>query len=314
MNRLHLTIGIAAFAVAPFATAGPACTSSNERVTAMNASWGGSNADIVDTAIEAGQFNTLAAALKAAGLVETLRGDGPFTVFAPTDEAFSKLPKGTVETLLKPENRDQLVSILTYHVVPGKVKASEVTKLDNATTVNGQRVAIEVKSGKVMIDNATVIATDVMASNGVIHVIDRVILPESKNIVEVADSAGSFATLLAAAQAAGLADVLANDGPFTVFAPTDAAFAKLPAGTVETLLKPENRGKLADVLKYHVVQGRVYSDAALKAGKAKTLLGGQIKIKAWGGKAMVNNAELLETDIEASNGVIHVIDTVLLPE
>ena len=257
MNRLHLTIGIAAFAVAPFATAGPACTSSNERVTAMNASWGGSNADIVDTAIEAGQFNTLAAALKAAGLVETLRGDGPFTVFAPTDEAFSKLPKGTVETLLKPENRDQLVSILTYHVVPGKVKASEVTKLDNATTVNGQRVAIEVKSGKVMIDNATVIATDVMASNGVIHVIDRVILPESKNIVEVADSAGSFATLLAAAQAAGLADVLANDGPFTVFAPTDAAFAKLPAGTVETLLKPENRGKLADVLKYHVVQRRV---------------------------------------------------------
>jgi len=198
--------------------------------------------------------------------------------------------------------------------VPGKVKSSEVTKLDNATTVNGQRVAIEVKSGKVMIDNATVIATDVMASNGVIHVIDRVILPESKNIVEVADSAGSFATLLAAAQAAGLADVLANDGPFTVFAPTDAAFAKLPAGTVETLLKPENRGKLADVLKYHVVQGRVYSDAALKAGNAKTLLGGQIKIKAWGGKAMVNNAELLETDIEASNGVIHVIDTVLLPE
>ena len=134
-------------------------------------------ADIVDTAVAAGQFNTLAAALEAAGLVDTLKSDGPFTVFAPTDDAFAKLPEGTVETLLKPENRDQLVSILTYHVVPGKVMASDVVKISEATTVNGSDIAIKVMDGKVHVNDATVIAADINTSNGVIHVIDTVILP-----------------------------------------------------------------------------------------------------------------------------------------
>ena len=138
-----------------------------------------SKADIVDTAVEAGQFGTLAAALEAAGLVDTLKGDGPFTVFAPTDAAFAKLPEGTVETLLKPENKDQLVSILTYHVVPGKVEASEVVALNKAKTVNGKDVSIRVSEGSVMVDGAKVTATDIEASNGVIHVIDTVILPSS---------------------------------------------------------------------------------------------------------------------------------------
>lgn len=133
--------------------------------------------DIVDTAVAAGQFNTLAAALTAAGLVDTLKGDGPFTVFAPTDEAFAKLPAGTVETLLKPENRDQLIAILTYHVVSGKVKAAQVVDLDSATTVQGGTVDIAVKYGTVSVDNAKVIKTDIMASNGVIHVIDTVLMP-----------------------------------------------------------------------------------------------------------------------------------------
>ena len=133
--------------------------------------------DIVDTAVGAGQFNTLAAALEAADLVSTLKGDGPFTVFAPTDAAFAKLPEGTVETLLKPENRDQLTAILTYHVVAGKVMAEDVVGLTAATTVNGSDVAIAVKNGGVRIDNANVIKTDIGASNGVIHVIDTVILP-----------------------------------------------------------------------------------------------------------------------------------------
>lgn len=133
--------------------------------------------DIVETAVSAGSFTTLAAALQAAGLVETLQGEGPFTVFAPTDEAFKKLPAGTVESLLKPENRDKLVSILTYHVVGGKVKARDVVKLDSATTVEGSDVAIKVKDGTVYVDEAKVVKTDVMASNGVIHVIDSVILP-----------------------------------------------------------------------------------------------------------------------------------------
>ena len=137
----------------------------------------GKSKDIVDTAVDAGQFNTLAAALDAADLIDTLKGDGPFTVFAPTDEAFSKLPEGTVETLLKPENRDQLVAILTYHVVPGKVMASDVVKLSEATTVNGSNVDITVVEQQVRINDATVVATDIAASNGVIHVIDTVILP-----------------------------------------------------------------------------------------------------------------------------------------
>ncbi len=135
--------------------------------------------DIVDTAVAAGQFKTLAAALEAAGLVGTLKGDGPFTVFAPTDAAFAKLPEGTVESLLKPENRDQLIAILTYHVVPGKVEAADVVKLDEATTVNGQDVQITVADNVVRVNDANVIKADIEASNGVIHVIDTVILPAS---------------------------------------------------------------------------------------------------------------------------------------
>ena len=132
--------------------------------------------DIVDTAVKAGSFKTLAAALKAAGLVETLKGKGPFTVFAPTDEAFAKLPAGTVETLLKPENKDKLVAILTYHVVAGNVKAADVVKLKSAETVLGQTVAIDAKDG-VKINNAKVVKADIDCGNGVIHVIDTVLLP-----------------------------------------------------------------------------------------------------------------------------------------
>lgn len=135
------------------------------------------NADIVDVAVANGNFNTLAAALQAAGLVDTLKGDGPFTVFAPTDAAFAKLPAGTVETLLKPENKDKLIAILTYHVVPGKVTADQVVKLSSADTVNGEKIAIFVDKGTVQINEIDVVKADIMASNGVIHVVDQVILP-----------------------------------------------------------------------------------------------------------------------------------------
>ena len=134
--------------------------------------------DIVDTAVAAGQFKTLATALKAAGLVDTLKGAGPFTVFAPTDAAFAKLPKGTVEDLLKPENKAKLVGILTYHVVPGKVMAADVTKLTAAKTVQGGSVPVSTMGGSVMVGSAHVTATDIAASNGVIHVIDTVLLPQ----------------------------------------------------------------------------------------------------------------------------------------
>lgn len=138
----------------------------------------GEKKDIVDTAVAAGDFNTLAQALTAAGLVDTLKGDGPFTVFAPTDAAFAKLPEGTVEDLLKPENKEKLVKILTYHVVPGKVTAEQVVGLDSAKTVEGQAVKITTQDdGKVMVNEAQVVKPDVMASNGVIHVINSVLLP-----------------------------------------------------------------------------------------------------------------------------------------
>jgi uncharacterized surface protein with fasciclin (FAS1) repeats len=134
--------------------------------------------DIVDTAASAGQFETLVAAVKAAGLVETLKGDGPFTVFAPTDEAFAKLPNGTVENLLKPENKDQLVAILTYHVVPGRIMSSDIAgKQAQVSTVEGSELAVDATNG-VMVDNATVVKSDIEASNGVIHVIDKVVLPK----------------------------------------------------------------------------------------------------------------------------------------
>lgn len=136
--------------------------------------------DIVDTAVSAGSFNTLVAAVKAADLVDTLKSDGPFTVFAPTDEAFAKLPAGTLESLLKPENKDQLAAILTYHVVAGKVKAADVVTIDSATSVQGSNIAVAVNDGSVVLNgNSTVVQTDITTSNGVIHVIDTVILPPS---------------------------------------------------------------------------------------------------------------------------------------
>ena len=133
--------------------------------------------DIVDTAVAAGDFKTLVAAVQAAGLVDTLKGKGPFTVFAPTDAAFAKLPPGTVQDLLKPENKQKLIAILTYHVVPSDVTSKEVVKLTEAKTVEGQDVKITVKDGKVMINNATVVKADIKCSNGVIHVINEVLLP-----------------------------------------------------------------------------------------------------------------------------------------
>ena len=269
--------------------------------------------DIVDTAVAAGNFNTLAAALKAAGLVETLKGKGPFTVFAPTDAAFAKLPKGTVETLLKPENKEKLKSILLYHVAAGEVLAKDVKTMPLAT-VNGQRAEVLVKDGVVTIDNAKVTATDIVAGNGVIHVIDTVILPNDKDIVGTAIAAGNFKTLAKLLEQAELVGALQGAGPFTVFAPTDEAFAKLPKEVVESLLKPENKDKLAAILTFHVIPGRVFSDVAAKGATVKTLQGTELTTSSKDGKVYVQNATVIAADIDASNGVIHVIDTVIMPK
>ena len=275
---------------------------------------------IVDIAVADGRFTTLVAAVQAAGLVDTLAGEGPFTVFAPTDDAFAKLPAGTLEELLKPENKQTLTDILLYHVVAGKVMAADVVNLSEAETALGEKVTIKVEDGKVFVNDAQVIITDIEASNGVIHVIDTVILPPSmtaeapKDIVDIAVADGRFTTLVAAVQAAGLVDTLKSEGPFTVFAPTDEAFAKLPAGTIEALLKPENKQQLTDILLYHVLPGKVMAASVSDGLIADTALGTSVFFKVDMGKAYINEAQIIITDIEASNGVIHVIDTVILPK
>jgi transforming growth factor-beta-induced protein len=273
---------------------------------------------IVATARDAGSFGTLLAAAQAAGLVEALEGRGPLTVFAPTDEAFAKLPEGTVAELLKPENKERLARILKYHVVSGEVMAEAVVKLRFAATLSGQRVDIRVgkegdTKGKVFVDRATVVRTDIDCTNGVIHVIDSVLMPAQENIVELAAGAGTFQTLIAAAKAAGLVEALTGEGPLTVFAPTDEAFGKLPKGTVESLLLPENKEKLASILKLHVVAGRVYADAVVEAKSVETLLGQHLPVTVNESGVKVGTANVVKTDLEATNGVVHVIDSVLLP-
>lgn len=271
--------------------------------------------DIVDTAVADGRFATLVAAVQAAGLVDTLKGEGPFTVFAPTDEAFANLPAGTVDELLKAENLEALKDILLYHVVSGKVMASDVVNLDSATTVLGEDVSITQDMGSVFVNDAKVVITDIDTANGVIHVIDKVLLPPAKpvDIVDTAIADGRFSTLVAAVQAAGLVDTLKGEGPFTVFAPTDDAFAKLPAGTVEELLKPENLETLKNILLYHVVPGKVMASDVVNLQSAATALGEELNIKVDNGNVFINDAKVEITDIETSNGVIHVVDTVLLP-
>lgn len=270
--------------------------------------------DIVDTAVAAGSFETLATALTKAGLIDALKGSGPFTVFAPSDEAFAKLPKGTLENLLKPENKGRLTAVLTYHVVPGCVPAEEAVKLTSAKTLNEQQIDLVAKGGTLTVDGAKVVKTDIECSNGVIHVIDRVILPSEKDIVATAKGAGTFNTLIAALNAADLAKVLQGDGPFTVFAPTDEAFAKLPEGTLDSLLKPESKDKLTAILMLHVASGRAFAADALEANKIPTLQKEDVRVRVVDGKPRVNDAVIIKTDIDAANGVIHVIDTVLMPK
>jgi transforming growth factor-beta-induced protein len=281
---------------------------------------------IVDIAVEDGRFTSLVAAVQAADLAETLSSEGPFTVFAPTDDAFNALGD-TVTELLKPENKAQLTDILLYHVVAGKVMAADVVGLDGQsaeTALAGKSIDIKVDMGNVYLNESVkVIITDIEASNGVIHVIDAVLLPPSDeamsdemDIVDTAIADGRFTSLVAAVQAAELVETLKSEGPFTVFAPTDDAFNAL-GDTLTTLLLPENKAQLTDILLYHVVSGKVMAAdvVGLDGQSAETVLAGKsISIKIDGGNVILNDSvNVIITDIETSNGVIHVIDAVLLP-
>lgn len=315
---LLVTASLVLAACAPAATPAPTATPISEPTATPEPML----KDIVDTAVADGRFTTLVAAVQAAELVDTLKGEGPFTVFAPTDDAFAALPAGTLDSLLLPENKQALTDILLYHVVSGKVMAADVTALTSATTVLGKDVAIKVDMGNVYINDSKVIITDIETSNGVIHVIDAVLLPPSedaammdkKTIVDIAVADGRFTTLVAAVTAADLVETLSGEGPFTVFAPTDDAFAALPAGTLDSLLLPENKQALTDILLYHVVSGKVMAADVVTLTSATTVLGKDVTITVKDGKVFLNDTvEVIITDIEASNGVIHVINAVLLP-
>lgn len=315
---LLVIASLALAACAPAATPAPTATP----IPAPTATPEPMLSDIVDTAVADGRFTTLVAAVQAAELVDTLKGEGPFTVFAPTDDAFAALPAGTLDNLLLPENKQALTDILLYHVVSGTVMAAGVTALTSATTVLGKDVTVKVDMGNVYINDAQVVITDIATSNGVIHVINAVLLPptdeaamEEKNtIVDIAVADGRFTTLVAALTAAELVETLSGEGPFTVFAPTDDAFAALPAGTLDTLLLPESKQALTDILLYHVVSGKVMAADVVTLTSATTVLGKDATITVKDGKVFLNDTvQVIITDIEASNGVIHVIDAVLLP-
>jgi len=269
---------------------------------------------IAAVAQAAGGFDTLLAAATAGGLAEALATNGPFTVFAPTDAAFAELPQAAVNNLMQPENRETLASLLQHHVVGGRIDAAGVIEAGELESLAGTPLAVEVEGDEVRIGGVRIVQTDVGADNGIIHVVEQVLFPEGfACIATVAQRAGQFDTLLAAAEAAGLKDALSVQGPFTVFAPTDEAFAALPEGTVESLLQPENRSELERLLQNHIIAGRLPADEVLAAESLETLAGTTLQVTMDGDQPQIGGADITATNVMASNGVIHVIDAVLLP-
>jgi transforming growth factor-beta-induced protein len=289
-------------------------------------------ASVVDVAFGDSQFSKLSAAIGAAGLTDTLKGAGPFTVLAPTDTAFNNLPAGVLDKLLLPANKDALAKILSFHVIPGKVMSGDIVT-GPVKSVEGTDLNFTSADGKVSVNGANVITPDVAAGNGVVHAIDAVLVPASVDlnalvadgaaapaaagaagdIVAVAAANGSFGTLVKAVEAAGLVDTLKGPGPFTVFAPTDEAFAKVDPAVLAKLLLPENKAALAKVLTYHVVAGKVMA-ADVKTGEVATVEGSKAALVADAGKVTIDGANVVTPDVAASNGVIHVIDAVILPK
>jgi len=290
------------------------------------------NKDIISNVVNAPNLTTLVAAVTAGDLVSTLQGPGPFTVFGPNNDAFAALPAGTVETLVKPENKAALQNILKYHVVAGKFAASDLKDGQLLKTVQGGQLKITKVNGSVLVNGIAIETADVFQSNGVAHVIKGVLMPEqstalvggavmfaNKDIVTNVVNAPNLSTLVAAVTAADLVTTLQGTGPFTVFGPDNNAFAKLPAGTVETLVKPESKATLTNILTYHVVSGRFLAGDLKDAQKLKTVQGEVITVMKSGDKVMLKDAKggistVTTADVLQSNGVAHIIDTVLMPK
>lgn len=284
--------------------------------------------NIVDLGVADENFSTLVAAVTAAGLVDALSGEGPFTLFAPTNDAFNALPEGTLDSLLEPENVDQLKDILLYHVVAANAHSAGLSS-GSVETLNGASVDVAVSDGGVTVGDANVISPDVIASNGIIHVIDAVILPPTEeegpadSIIDIAKSADDFSTLVAAIEAStvgpagpNIADALSGEGTFTVFAPTNAAFDKLPSELVSKLLESTWQPQLQDVLLYHVLGSEVLSTDLSDGLSAATLESGDITVNLNPPRINENSNILIDAglvDVEAGNGIIHGIDSVLTP-
>jgi len=256
---------------------------------------------------------TLVKLVADAGLASTLAGPGPFTVFGPTDDAFAKLPKAVLDKLMK--DKDLLKNVLLYHVVSGDVYSSQLKNEMLAPSLfTGKDIRINIyKDGKVITATGSpVVLADQNATNGVIHVVNRVLFPiPMGNIVAEAANAPDFSTLVTAVKAAGLVETLSGAGPFTLFAPTNEAFRMLPPGVLDKLLK--DKAKLTAVLTYHVVSGTVYSAGLSDGMKAPTVNGADIMVKIMGDNVFINNAKVVMADDAVTNGVIHVINKVLLP-
>lgn len=263
---------------------------------------------IVDIAVNDGRFDTLVAAVLEAGLADTLSGEGTFTVFAPTDDAFKNVD---VEQLLEDQWSEHLKAVLLYHVLGSEVFSKDLEEDLSVETLEGSDVTVT-SLDPPQINNAEILIADIEADNGVIHVIDDVLLPPSltKSIVEIAVEDVNFSTLVELVVLAGLDEALSSEGPFTVFAPTNDAFDKLPKETVDALVADPS-GALTDILTYHVVPGIVTSRDLMDGTMAETLNGAKVDISL--DPAMINDSKVVAADILAANGVIHVIDTVLIP-
>ena len=269
---------------------------------------------VVDIIVGSEDHNTLEAAVIAAELADDLSAEGPFTVFAPTDDAFALLPEGTVESLLE-DPTGQLADILLHHVYAGNAMSTDLSDGMMIPTLLGTELNVTIDIGTVMIDNAMVTVANIEADNGIVHVIDAVLIPdtETTTVVDIIVGSEDHNTLEAAVIATGLDGYLSGEGPFTVFAPTDAAFDALPTGTVEALLE-DPFGDLADILKHHVYAGNAMSTDLSDGMMIPTLLGTELNVTIDMGTVMIDNAMVTVANIEADNGIVHVIDAVLIPD
>lgn len=271
-------------------------------------------ADIVKVAERTPDLSTLVAALTAGKLVTTLEGTGPFTVFAPTNEAFARIPKSTLDKLLA--NQELLDQLLEYHVLNGRFAMKELLSAQVISTLDKENVVVRSMGSAMMVNNANVVTTDVEATNGLVHVIDNVLVPPdfpmalySEDIVELAESQPDLSTLVEAVVAGKLTKTLSGTGPFTLFAPTNEAFAKIPAADLKKLLA--NPTELDKVLEYHVLAGTFKMRDLMAAVSVETLEGDKVAVSESGNVISVNDATVLKYDVAATNGIVHLIDTVL---